>query len=385
MRMEEINKPKERDDFVVFAGIRPDGKIEFIKVYAISEDLAIAVLEQFLRENNIYPSDFIVIQKGFESVKGKEAITTRSEEELSATLSRLGLRLVSNGILYTKGRDKIYQITAISKDLLETEMSKEEKIIEDVKFNFSKVGLPEKYSRRLNLLSLMEDALILNRAELDVPTIIKNSIEGRISIPRLIEVEGIIIRVFDEEYHEVKGSHLDKVIVKPPVIHWDAHIDSIEDFSFKNIEENIYSAPLFLKAMGGFLILTEPPRDLVRMLLKMKKRGEVKVTLNGRRIRLPVNFTIIVDTKYPENYSGLKFPIRINLPPFDDDTFKQVLSKALGVTIPTGVLPMFPEEYRTFLGVEIIANLWRKLTKSKNKDSIELLREVAAIVSGGTP
>ncbi|ASJ16470.1 hypothetical protein A3L04_04960 [Thermococcus chitonophagus] len=382
--MEDINKPKERDNFVVFAGITRDGQIQFIRVYAIDETLALEALEQFLKENHIHPSDFVVVEQGYEDVEGKEVITTRTEEELSAILARAGLKLVSNGILYLKGRDKIYQITAISRELLESRRDTEE-VIEDINLDFSNVSLPEKYTKRLSLLSLMEDTLILNRVELDLSELLKKTISGTVAIPRLLEYDGIIVRVFDEEFHIAKGSYLDKVLVDPPIIHWDAHIDSVEDFSFKKIEENVYSAPLFLKAFSGFLVLTEPPRDLVRMLLKMKKRGEVKVTLDGKRVRLPVNFTIIVDTKYPENYSGLKFPVRINLPPMDDETFSSMLSEALGISVPQDLTPTFPEEYRTFLGIEIITNLWKKLKEKEKKDGIELLREVAAIVSGGVP
>ncbi|MFA4645851.1 hypothetical protein P8X24_01020 [Pyrococcus kukulkanii] len=383
-KMEDINRPKERENFVVFAGLTKDGQIHFIKVYAIDESLAIEVLEEFLRENHIHPSDFVVVDQGYENVENKEVITTRTEEELSVLLSRMGLKLVSNGILHLKGRDKIYQITAISKDLLESRRETEE-IIETVTLEFSNIKLPEKYIKRLNLLALMEDTLILNRVELDLPRLLRETIRGTVAIPRLLEYGGIIIRVFDEEFHVAKGSYLDKVLVSPPIIHWDAHIDNIEDFSFKKIEENVYSAPLFLKAFSGFLVLTEPPRDLVRMLLKIKKRGEAKVTLEGKRIRLPVNFTIIVDTKYPENYSGLKFPVRINLPPMDDETFAAMLAEFIGIQIPQDVTAMFPEEYKTFLGIEIIANLWKKLLEKEKKDRVELLREVAAIVSGGVP
>ncbi|AEC51030.1 hypothetical protein PNA2_0112 [Pyrococcus sp. NA2] len=386
--MEDVSKPKEREDFVVLTGMKEDGTIEFIKVYAINEELALNVLEKFLRENNIHPSDFIVIQKGMESIKGKEIISTRTEEELSAMLARIGLRLVSNGVLYTKGREALYQITAISKSLLEElQGEKREKIHnvikEEVMIDFSSIELPEKYLRKLYLLSLMEDTFILNRAELDIPSVLNKAIKGSVSIPRLIEKDNIIVKVFDEELHEVKGSYLDRVIIAPPVVHWDAHIDSMDSFSFRRIEENIYDPPIFLKASKGFLVLTEPPRDLVVMLLKLKRRGEITVTLEGRQIRIPVKFTLILDTKYPERYSGLKFPIRINLPTFDDETFSQVLSKAIGTNVPQEIATTFPQEYKTFLGVEILANLWRKLKERENKSEIELLKEVATIVTGG--
>lgn len=62
--------------------MKQDGTIEFIKVYALNEDLAITILDQFLRENNLHPSDFVVIQRGLEDIKGKDIISTRTEEDL---------------------------------------------------------------------------------------------------------------------------------------------------------------------------------------------------------------------------------------------------------------------------------------------------------------
>jgi len=386
--MEGISKPMERYDSVVFAGMKQDGTIEFIKVYALNEDLAITILDQFLRENNLHPSDFVVIQRGLEDIKGKDIISTRTEEDLSAMLARLGLRLVSNGVLHTRGAEKIYQITAISKSLIERLQGEDKDkvstiIKEEISIDFSNLKLPEKYMKKLLLLSLMEDTFILNRAELNVPEVIKRAVKGVVSIPRLIERDNIIIKVFDEELHTVQGSYLDRVIITPPVVHWDAHIDELDSFSFQEVEENVYEPPLFVKAMKGFLVLAEPPRDLVVMLLKLKRRGEVKVSLKGRQIRIPLNFTLVVDTKYPERYSGLKFPIRINLPPFDDETFAQMLSMVLGTKVPQDLVAMFPEEYKTFLGVEILSNLWKKLRKRGRKSEIELLKEMATIVTGG--
>ncbi|AAL81672.1 hypothetical protein PFDSM3638_07800 [Pyrococcus furiosus DSM 3638] len=385
-----ITKPKERRDFVVMAGMRKDGTIDFIKVYALNEKLAIEVLEAFLKENNIHPSDFIVIQRGYEDVKDKKAITTRSEEELSAMLGRLGLRLVSNGVLYTDGIDKLYQITAISRELFESLQKEKREIFEDVQekitFNFSKVDLPEKYVKKLRLLELMEDTIIFNMAELEIPNLLKAIVEGTVLIPRFLEKEDLIIRIFDEELHEYRGSYFDKVLIKPPIIHWDFYLDSLEDFSFKKVEESIYIAPLFLRATGGFLILTEPPEDLVKTLLKLKKRGEVRTILEGKRITIPINFTLIVDTRHPERYAGLKFPIRINLPPLDDETFLKVLETNLGITPPTEIVRIFPPDYKTFLGVELIKNLFEKLKLTeKGKDEVSLLKEAATIITGGTP
>ncbi|AEH24280.1 hypothetical protein [Pyrococcus yayanosii] len=383
--MENITTPKERRDSLVLAGMTRDGKIEFVKVYALTKELALTVLDDFFSENELHPSDFVLIHEGYEDVSGKEVISTRTEEELSAMLARLGLKLVSNGLLYLDDVDRLYQITAVSRRFLERMRKLREgtEVEEVVTLNFDHIELPEKYARRLQLLALREDAMVLNAVELDLPSLLRKVVEGRVLIPRFVEKDEVIIRVFDEEIHEVLGSHFDKVVVKPPIVHWDAHVDDVDDFSFKKIEEKIYSAPLFLKASGGFLILTEPPRELVRMLLKIKRRGEIKVRLNNVLMRIPLDFTLVIDTKEPGRYSGLKFPVRINLPPLDEETFSKLLSERLGITVSGDAMKVFPEEFRTFLGVEIIENLWKKLVGRGRKADLELLKEVANIVTGG--
>ncbi|RLF78552.1 hypothetical protein DRN32_06545, partial [Thermococci archaeon] len=114
----DLLTPKERYNGVVFIGVRRNGMVEFIKVYAESEELAKDILERFLYEKGIHPGDFVVVDKGYENVEGKEIISTRTENELSSFLARLGLRLLSNGVLYLQGKKEIYQITSISEDLL---------------------------------------------------------------------------------------------------------------------------------------------------------------------------------------------------------------------------------------------------------------------------
>ncbi|MDK2853265.1 MAG: hypothetical protein PWQ92_159 [Thermococcaceae archaeon] len=114
----DLLTPKERYSGVVFIGVRKNEVVEFIKVYAENEELARDILERFLYEKGIHPADFIVVDKGYENVEGKEIISTRTESELSAFLGRLGLRLLSNGILYLQGKKEIYQITSLSKELL---------------------------------------------------------------------------------------------------------------------------------------------------------------------------------------------------------------------------------------------------------------------------
>ncbi|NPA47634.1 MAG: hypothetical protein GXO14_03180 [Thermococci archaeon] len=116
--VEDILLPCERRDSVVLVGVdRRSESVEFIRVYAVDEETAKATLEEFMNAKGLFPVDYVVVGAGPADVSEKSAITTRSEAELSSALSRLGLRLLSNGVLYTEGRERLYQITLVSESL----------------------------------------------------------------------------------------------------------------------------------------------------------------------------------------------------------------------------------------------------------------------------
>ncbi|NJE61607.1 hypothetical protein E3E51_07605 [Thermococcus sp. 21S7] len=115
--MEDILIPKERRDAVVLIGVDKGENVEFIKVYAVSEGKAKQTLEEFFSAKGLFPGDYRLVSRGTEEVGGRKAITTKSEEKLSSSLARLGLRLLSNGVLYLEGVERIYQFTLVSEAL----------------------------------------------------------------------------------------------------------------------------------------------------------------------------------------------------------------------------------------------------------------------------
>ncbi|ASA76908.1 hypothetical protein CDI07_00880 [Thermococcus sp. 5-4] len=117
MGMEDILIPKERRDAVVLIGVDRDENVEFIKVYAVSEEKAKQTLEEFFSAKGLFPGDYRLVSRGSEEVGERKAITTKSEASLSASLARLGLRLLSNGVLYLEGVERIYQFTLVSEAL----------------------------------------------------------------------------------------------------------------------------------------------------------------------------------------------------------------------------------------------------------------------------
>jgi len=109
--------PKERRDSVVLVGVDMADRVDFVKVYALDEGSARRTLEEYFNARGLFPGDYRVISRGTEPVNGRAAITTRTEGELSATLGRFGLRLLSNGVLYVGDATELYQITLVSESL----------------------------------------------------------------------------------------------------------------------------------------------------------------------------------------------------------------------------------------------------------------------------
>lgn len=117
--MDDILLPRERRDAVVFIGVDSTDNVEFVKVYAVSEETAKEALEKFFNAQGLFPADYRLVSSGTESVRGKSAITTRTELSLSSALARLGLKLLSNGVLHLEGRETVYQLTLVSESLYE--------------------------------------------------------------------------------------------------------------------------------------------------------------------------------------------------------------------------------------------------------------------------
>lgn len=123
--MEDILLPKERRDAVVLIGVDERDSVEFVRIYAVSEERAKRVLEEFFNAKGLFPTDYRLVSRGTEPVGDRKAITTRSETALSSALARLGLRLLSNGILYLDGVETLYQITLVSESLYSSIAGKE--------------------------------------------------------------------------------------------------------------------------------------------------------------------------------------------------------------------------------------------------------------------
>lgn len=396
MSEDELLIPKERYDSVIFIGVKRDGSVEFIKVYGSDKEKTLEILNRFFHQQNLYPQDYLIVDEGYEDVSGKAVISTRTEEKLSAYLSRLGLKLVSNGVLYLKGTDKLYQITVVTNEFLELlkklsqrhEERKTQEELEEIEPYIDLSALPpeeipREYLSSLELLELREDSLIINEAEIDIDKILEKCVKGQVKIPRYLEFGDGVLQVFDEKLHEKVSSKVEWVLVKTPLIFWDSCVDDLDEFKFKKVEENVYSVPLFFKAYKGYLILSEPPIELVKKLRKIKHREYVKFSIGSKYYRIPVDFTLVVETKDSQKYNDLGFPVIIRFPKFDEDLMREMLQRKFGVELPFSVVRRIPREYRTMVAFKNLVKLFEKLkARAPEKENLELLKEALLIMIG---
>jgi hypothetical protein len=159
--MEDILLPKERRDAVVLIGVDENDNVEFVRVYAVSEERARQVLEEFFNARGLFPTDYRLVSRGTEPVGDRKAITTRSETTLSSALARLGLRLLSNGVFYLDGVETLYQITLVSEALYSSIVGRSSK-------KPQKKEEPVSLPKLEEVLSLGVDTLVENLSGRDI-------------------------------------------------------------------------------------------------------------------------------------------------------------------------------------------------------------------------
>ncbi|ASI98244.1 hypothetical protein A3L02_01005 [Thermococcus celer Vu 13 = JCM 8558] len=164
--MDDILIPRERTDAVVLIGVDGAERVEFIKVYAVDEGTAKRALEEFFNARGLFPADYRLVSRGSEDVGDRRAITTKSEVELSSSLARLGLKLLSNGILHLDGLESLYQFTLVSESLYR-------RIVQETRRGEEEPERAEKTEKTLefeplDVLSLGVDVLVENLRGVDL-------------------------------------------------------------------------------------------------------------------------------------------------------------------------------------------------------------------------
>ncbi|PIE81694.1 MAG: AAA family ATPase [Chloroflexi bacterium] len=169
-------------------------------------------------------------------------------------------------------------------------------------------------------------------------------LKNDIYIPYAVEVDGQIIKVFDEINHEVvpaeelnantgsvSGNRIDPrwVLVKRPVIMVGGEL-TLDGLDLKYDPTNkYYEAPFQMKANGGMFLVDDfgrqqvRPRDLLnRWIVPMEKNIDFLTLHTGRKVEVPFAVLIVFST---------------NLPPRDlvDEAFLRRIRHKIEVSSPT--------------------------------------------------
>ncbi len=188
-------------------------------------------------------------------------------------------------------------------------------------------------------------------------------------VPYAIEVEGSIIKVFDEANHQrmqeqqassVKGRDPRWVRIQRPVIITGGEL-TLETLDLVwNETLKYYEAPYQMKANGGMLLIDDfgrqqvRPRDLLnRWIVPLEKRLDYLTLHTGRKIEIPFDVLIVFSTNLAPRdlvdeafLRRIRHKIEIGDPNFEEygEIFKRV-AKAKGMQYDDRALGYLLQEY----------------------------------------
>ncbi len=190
-----------------------------------------------------------------------------------------------------------------------------------------------------------------------------------LSVPYAIEVEGSIIKVFDEANHQraqeqaassVKSRDPRWVRIQRPVIITGGEL-TLETLDLVwNETLKYYEAPYQMKANGGMLLIDDfgrqqvRPRDLLnRWIVPLEKRLDYLTLHTGRKIEIPFDVLIVFSTNLAPRdlvdeafLRRIRHKIEIGDPNFEEfgEIFKRV-AKAKGMQYDDRALGYLLQEY----------------------------------------
>lgn len=218
-------------------------------------------------------------------------------------------------------------------------------------------------------------------------------LNGDISVPYAIEVDGAIIKVFDQSNHDrvakqatsaLKNRDLRWVKVHRPVIITGGEL-TLETLDLVWDEvNNYYQAPYQMKANGGMFLIDDfgrqqvRPRDLLnRWILPLEKRVDYLTLHTGRKIEIPFDVLIVFSTNLaPKDLVDeaflrrIRHKIHVGDPSFEEyrEIFKRVAT-AKGVEYDDRALAYLLQEY--------YIKPSRKLRAVHPRDLIEQMIDIA--------
>lgn len=223
---------------------------------------------------------------------------------------------------------------------------------------------------------------------------------GNIYIPYAIDVDGQVIRVFDNVNHELAdGDELRRVgtgmipdsrwvRIKRPMIMVGGELTlSGLDLVYDDTNK-YYEAPFQLKSNGGMFLIDDfgrqqvRPRDLLnRWIVPLEKGGDFLTLATGRKIEIPFNVLIVFSTNLdPRDLVDEAFLRRIRHKiEIGDPTYEQYREIFKRVCEAKGI--RYDEQALAYLLKEWYINQERNLRSVHPRDLISQLLDIATYLN----
>jgi hypothetical protein len=143
---------------------------------------------------------------------------------------------------------------------------------------------------------------------------INNALAGGIWIPYAVEIDGQIIRVFDNHCHEPMPADetpidFDRrwVLIKRPLVVVGGEL-TLENADLTWSDAKFYEAPFQMKSNGGTLVIDDfgrqrvAPQDLLnRWIVPLERRVDYLALHTGKKIEVPFEQLVVFSTNLDEN------------------------------------------------------------------------------------
>ncbi len=223
---------------------------------------------------------------------------------------------------------------------------------------------------------------------------------GTIWIPYAVDVDGQVIRVFDNVNHELaEGEEVRRlgtgvipdprwVRIKRPMIMVGGELTLAGlDLVYDDINK-YYEAPFQMKANGGMFLIDDfgrqqvRPRDLLnRWIVPLEKGGDFLTLATGRKIEVPFNVLIVFSTNLdPRDLVDEAFLRRIRHKiEITDPTYEQYREIFRRVCKAKGIA--YDEQALAYLLKEWYINMERNLRAVHPRDIISQLLDIATYLN----
>lgn len=231
--------------------------------------------------------------------------------------------------------------------------------------------LPEAMKRRLALVASSGRSLFLSgppgNGKTAMARALVNAIAEPVWIPYAIEVDGQIIRIFDQhDHHPVATGDLDYdrrwVCIRPPLVTVGGEL-TIQSLDLMATDTaRYYEAPFQLKANGGVLVVDDLGRQRVsarellnRWIVPLEYRVDYLTLSTGKKIRVPFEQIVIfatnlTSTDLVDEAFMRRMGYRLYVQPPSFDTYRQIFREfaaSCNLSYEESLLDRLEQRYRS--------------------------------------